>query len=201
MLGNQHRTAAFQIWIRRVKNVHEVKGITELSVRRFRRSRVTHRTQFMFFPVNWDASICPWHSCVQHPCTPLCHGRVQGHLRPLWRGLAKGGTGAPVQQEVGDDGCNHSTIVRHIPIAWKEFINLGHLETSPTPVPTFALGEIDIWYEGHVVDSEKTSTTDPGWTTALLTCSAEVSSGSERKPSGSRPSSGHNRPRVRRQRC
>ena len=130
----------------------------------------------MFFPKNWDASLYPWHRCVQDPRTPRCHGRVQGHLRPLWRGLAKGGTGAPVQQEVEVGGCNHSTIKRHIPIAWEEFINSSHLETSPTPVPTLALVEIDIWCKGHVVVSEKTSTTDPGWTSALLTCSEEVSS-------------------------
>ena len=41
-----------------------------------------------------------------------------------------------VQQEVEVGGCNHSTIKRHIPIAWEEFINSSHLETSPTPVPT-----------------------------------------------------------------
>ena len=130
----------------------------------------------MFFPINWDASICPWHRCVQDPRTPRCHGRVQGHLRPLRRGLAIGGAGAPVQQEVEDGGCNHSTIERHIPIAWEELIDSGHLKTSPTPVPTFALVEIGIWCERHVVDSEKRSTTDPGWRAALLTCSEEVSS-------------------------
>ena len=67
-----------------------------------------------------------------------------------------------VQQEVEVGGCHHSTIRRHIPIAWEEFINSSHLETSPTPVPTLALVEIDIWCKGHVVVSEKTSTTDPG---------------------------------------
>ena len=99
---------------------------------------------------------------VQDLRTPRCQGRVQGHLRPLRRGLAKGGAGAPVQQEVEDGGCNHSTIERHIPIAWEELIDSGHLKTSPTPVPTFALVEIGIWCERHVVDSEKRSTTDPG---------------------------------------
>ena len=67
-----------------------------------------------------------------------------------------------VQQEVEVGGCNHSTIKRHIPIAWEELIDSGHLKTSPTPVPTFALVEIGIWCERHVVDSEKRSTTDPG---------------------------------------
>ena len=56
----------------------------------------------------------------------------------------------------------NSTIERHIPIAWEELIDSGHLKTSLTPVPTFALVEIGIWCERHVVDSEKRSTTDPG---------------------------------------
>ena len=59
--------------------------------------------------------------------------------------LAKGGTGAPVQREDKDGGCNHFIAVRHISIVGKEFINSDHLKTSPTPVPTFALVEFDNW--------------------------------------------------------